>query len=574
MNTPRNRTKASATTVMLGGTTLSRVLGFARDMLLAHLLGPAADAFLVAFRLPNVFRRLLAEGSLGLACTAAFSRTAATQGLAAARQLCKDVLVLVLLFSVPLTLILSLAAKPLVFLMAPGLAATPDLVSHTAALFQYCLPYLPLSVMAAIVFSARAGQGDFVPQALASSLFNVCMLLAGLFSLAFSRDILSAQYILCFSVALAGAAQLFILGWKGVTVIPAHSSHPNNEGIGARPYPGDATAQPQNPGPENPIIEKASPGKAREAVLTAPAAAPGQQPPFPGLFRHALRNTAARAVIRSMPLASFGASVHQLQVLVGVFLASLLAQGSISALYFAERLFEIPLGLAGVAIAVAATPRLAELATQDDKQKFSAVLKQSFGVSIFLSLPAAAGLAGLALPLAWLFFGHGAYGNEGAMHTASCLMAYATGLPAMCAARPLLAALAALGESRAAGVAACQSLIIAVLFGLMTMSLGPAGIALGISAAAWCNSLLLLRILRRRNIPSPASGCGRRFLFYTLLSLIMVLALSFLPLPTGERLILAGLICLLAGGCAFLWVFLFWATGNTDARDLVSLLRR
>lgn len=520
----RVKTKASATAIMFGGTMLSRILGFARDMLLAHLLGPVADAFLVAFRLPNVFRRLLAEGSLGLASTAAFSRTAAAQGLSAAQQLCKDVLLLALLFSLPLTLVLALSAKPLIFLMAPGLAATPGLVSHTAALFQLCLPYLPLSFMAAIVFSARAGQGDFIPQALASSLFNICVLLAGLAALAFSRDIIATQYMLCFSVALAGTAQLFILGWKG--------------------------------------------------LAGSPSLAPASTKTTPGPFRQALRNTDARAVLRRMPLASFGASVHQLQVLVGVFLASLLAQGSISALYFAERLFEIPLGLAGVAIAVAAAPQLAELAAHGDRQKFSAVLNKGFGISLFLSLPAAAGLAGLAVPLAWLFFGHGAYGNEGAMHTASCLMAYAPGLPAMCAARPLLAAMAALGETRPAGIAACQSLLVAVFLGLVTMNLGPAGIALGISAAAWCNTLLLLRILHRRGIPSPFSGCGKRLRLYILLSAAMALALHALPLPTNERFMLAGLICLLAGGCAFLWVFLFWAASNPEARALMRLLRR
>ena len=148
------RTHGAAT--LAAGILASRMLGFVRDMLLAYLLGPGADPFLVAFRVPNFFRRLLAEGSLGMLHGAEVSRRLLNQGKPAALEFSRAVCLRLFLLSLPATALLGVLALPLTFLLAPGLAAQLGALEKSALLLRLCLPYLPLCAASAIALAHAA----------------------------------------------------------------------------------------------------------------------------------------------------------------------------------------------------------------------------------------------------------------------------------------------------------------------------------------------------------------------------------------------------------------------------------
>jgi putative peptidoglycan lipid II flippase len=267
-----------------------------------------------------------------------------------------------------------------------------------------------------------------------------------------------------------------------------------------------------------------------------------------------------------------------MHLLVGTALASFLAPGSISALYFAERLLELPHGLAGVAVGLASLPRLSAQAAHREPDDFSRTLSDGLRLSAFLSLPAAAGLFTLALPLTDLLFGHGAFLPEQAACTAAALRIYSLGLPAVCAARPLMAAVFALGLERVPLQTACLSLAILLPVSLAGMRLfgnspagAVAGLALGLSAGAWCNAALLLRRLRNAGITCPVHASRRSLAAYMTGALIMGGALSLAGGQAGS--LPPGVLLLLTGACAGLWTGAFYAANNTDARSLLALLR-
>lgn len=522
--------------LLAGGTFVSRVMGFFRDMLVAYALGPGADAFLVAFRVPNVFRRLLAEGSLGMAYGAAIARVFACEGKDRADRFGQAVIMRLLLLALPCMEILALTAPALVKLLAPGLGRE-ELV-RAALLLRLCLPYLPLSLVCAIAFAHAAAFGVFRPQAWGPALFNVPMLLAAGVA-AWAGVFLSPQdtpgeavpdplfYLLCFGVVAGGLAQA---AWGGRYFF--------------------------------------SQGEERGRAFT-------------GAFRLA-EDREANSFLRRLPAAIFGAAPHQLHMLAGTALASLSASGSISALYFAERLIELPLGMTGAAVGMAVLPELARRTAQSGERpavllEFSRTVSASLRLSAFFSLPASAGLMALALPLCSILFGHGAYHAEAVAATASTLAGYAAGLPALCAARPLLSACHALGLANAPARASLLSLCLMIPASLAGLALGgdnrilaSLGLGAGLAAGAWAHVWLLLRELRRKTVPCPLCPIRAALVLYCLAAFCLAAALFFLPArnelsPPG---LLAAVLC-----SAVVWLGLFFLGKNRDARALFDFLR-
>lgn len=536
--------QARATAGLAAGVLVSRLLGFVRDLFLAFLLGPGADAFLVAFRLPNVFRRLLAEGSLGMAYGAMVSRLIARDGPDAGAAFARSVSLRLFLGSVPVIALLALASAPLVLALAPGLP--DDLAAHSARLLRLCLPYLPLCLVSAIVCAHAAASGDFRPQARASAVFNIVFLLSGLAAwLLFARDgtEVSAnrtEYLLCAGVVCAGIAQVC---------------------LGLRTLPGLCWPGPGRSGPGGTIW----PGKESGGRLWS-------------LLWHDIRNAppGTGLLLRALPAGVLGAAPHQLHILAGTILASFLFPGGISALYFAERLVELPLGLFGAAAGLAALPRLAVLAAGREYDAFSQGLCSAISLGAFFSLPAAAGLFALALPLAKSLFGHGAYDVASVSAIAAVLRGYALGLPALCASRPLLAALNALdrGPSAVRGAVlslaslAAISLAGMLFFGRETHEAALC-LGLGLSAGAWSNAWFLARRLQAAGLPPFLRPTLPGLASYAIAALLMGAGLC---LPDSGGLgfwPLLGLVFL----CAFLWIGLFLILRSRDARALLDMVR-
>ncbi len=486
------RTLARNAATVAGAALASRLLGYARDALTAYILGAGAgaDAFFVAFRLPNLMRRLLGEGAVSLAFTPAFVRLREREGDARAFAFGRGVLLRALLPLALLCLLGMVLAKPLALLLAPGFGAVgvpPGVPERAAHLLRICLPYGVVATCAALCAGMLHAHGRFLPPALAPAVLNLVVMAAGGLALAGFGD---AATLLACGVLAGGMAQL---------------------------------------GLQLPALRRL--GLRWRAPLPA-------------------RDRQADDAARTLPAGVFGASAQQLNVLACTLLASFLSEGSVTALYYAERLMEFPLGVFGVAVGVAALPALSAHSPQIEgaarpavpglsspasstsstsstnstnstgpdsatgithpHDEFRRILGDALRLSLFISLPSALGLAAVAAPLVGLLFGHGAFDNQAVDATVAALLAYAPGIPAFAVTRPLLAACNARQATGAPVVAGLASVVVTLALGaLLLQPLGVAGPALAASCAAWVNTACLILALRRGGVsadlhPRPA----------------------------------------------------------------------
>ncbi|HCF05638.1 MAG TPA: murein biosynthesis integral membrane protein MurJ [Desulfomicrobiaceae bacterium] len=429
---------AKNASVVAGATLVSRGLGFLRDVIMAYALGVSgmADAFFVAFRLPNLLRSLFAEGSLAMAFVPTFVKVRSESGVQAAFTVARSVQLWLLGILGLITLGVLLAPQTAAMLVASGFAVTrPELFERTAELVAVCFPYILCISSVALCMGILNACGHFLVPALAPCLLNICLIAASLLALAVHGDV---AWFLAWGVLVAGVCQwlaqqpvLWRVGfsWKG---------------------------------PVDPL----GPGVRRIGRLMLPTV--------------------------------LGSAVYQLNILIGTAMASFLPEGSVSSLYYADRLFQFPLGVVGVAVGVVALPSLSGLARVEDRPRFVGVLRQALGLTLFVNLPAAAGLAGLALPLVDTLFGHGRFSAAGIHTTSLALVAYAVGLPAFSCVRSLVAAYYALEDTRTPVRVAVVCLGVYVATGFAAMQVwGAVGLALASSVSAWANVFQLGLGLRR-----------------------------------------------------------------------------
>ena len=445
--------------VVGGATLLSRILGFARDLIIAFALGagPLADAFFVAFRLPNLLRRLFGEGSLTMAFVPVFTRLREEDGEAEAHAFARSILFWLLLILGGLTLFAGVLARPIVLLVAPGFADDPQLVAVTADLVRICFPYIIFISGVALCMGILNASGRFLAPALAPCALNVVLIAAALTGVAFG---FSVPHCLAWGVVLAGLCQWLM----------------QQPSLGAAGFSWRGPWSPRHP------------GVGRTARLMLPTV--------------------------------FGAAVYQINIIIGTVLASFLASGSISYLYYADRLVQFPLGVFGVAVSTAALPSLSALAARGELGDFKETLSASLRLTLFISLPAAAGLMALSEPIVGLLFGRGAFGVDAVSATAWALVGYGVGLPAFAVVRPLVSAYYALGDTRTPVRAAVVSLLVYVVTGLVLMRfLDHVGLALATTVSSWVNAGLLFYGLRRRF--GRWADCGAQVALYAAMSLAL-----------------------------------------------------
>lgn len=449
---------------LLGGFALfSRLLGLVRDMGMAWLLGggAAADALVAAMRLPHVLRRLLGEGSLSMTLTASLVRLqlGGDGGPGGAENAATGLLARALSLRLGIVLILftlvALAAAPwLAKALAPGFSGAE--LERTVFLLRLCLPYVLAAGMAALGMALLHSMGIFWLPALSPALFNMVMLLAaGAAALGFFPPAPAlAAGMLC-----GGIAQ-----WLAVR----------------RLLPGS--------------FRNGPPGTPLNALGQAHGA---------GAERTRAVNRAAWRCLRLLPGGVLGAAAPQLAMLAAMTLASGLGQGQVAALYYAERLLELPLGLVGVCLGMASLPALSRLAAEGNFSRFGQHLSAALRLTLMLSLPAAAGLAALGPQLVEGLLGHGAFDRQAAFETGLALLAYVPGLPAFACNRSLLAACNALGLVRHTAVSALWTVGGTLVAGLaLVRMLGPEysilAPALAVSCGLWLQCVLLLRLLGKR----------------------------------------------------------------------------
>jgi len=441
--------------IWASATGCSRLLGLGRDLCIALLLGagPMADAFFLAFRLPDLLRRLFGEGVWSMAFVPAYLRSctgAEAPGCERGDALARSALVWLLLL-VGGGCLLCMLLAPLFAQVAASGASPGERKTLDAAvtLFRVCAPY-GLFVMAAALSAALLNaKGEFLAPALAPAILNTVLVLTALAGLALDVAPASAAYVLAWAVLLGGALQ-----WL------AQQPALRRKGFSWR-----------------------------------------------GTFR--LRDPRMARLGREALSVLAGVSCFQLCSLLATLLAAGLPAGSVSWLYFAERLAQLPLGLFSVAVSVAALPELASLAASGRLEAFVRTLRQGLGLALWCSLPAAFGLAALAEPIVALLFGHGAFDPEAVRGTARVVTALALGVPPLAATRPLAAACNARLDRR--------SPLLATLGGLAVFGLaawpgmhwgGAAGLALAVSLAGWANAALLLAFMSRTTGREERAGAG------------------------------------------------------------------
>jgi putative peptidoglycan lipid II flippase len=428
-------------------TLLSRILGLVREQVMATLFGAgfATDAFNVAFRIPNLLRDLFAEGAMSSAFVPTFTHALKTQGEAEAWTLGRQ-----LFWALGLVLLTICAvgwwlAPVLVRLFAPGFAAVPGKLELTVTLTRVMLPFLPVVALAAAAMGMLNARGRFGVPALAPAVMNLVMVAAGLALIPvcrwWGRPAILAMAV---GVVIGGLAQFAFQ-------MPALAS----EGFRARIEP-----------------PRLHPGVLRVAGLMGPAA--------------------------------IGLAATQINLLVSTWIASLLAQGSVSWLWYAFRLMQLPIGIFGVALATVSLPGLSRAAVDRDLPALKSVLSATVRLVFALTFPASLWLAVMARPVIALLYEHGHFRMHDTNQTAGALLMYCIGLPAFSAVTVFTRAFYALGETRtpvrASFVAVAVNLVLNLLFigPLRPLGLEHRGLALATSITSLVNLAQLAWFLRRR----------------------------------------------------------------------------
>jgi len=419
-------------------TLVSRILGFARDMVVARAFGagPVTDAFFVAFRIPNLLRRLLAEGALSTAFVPVFTASLTHDGHAGFRAMFRAVAGATAVALCAVSALGMLAAPWIVRVMAPGWTSDPGQIALAADLTRFMFPYLVLVGLASLGMAALNAHHRFFTAALGSAVLNVAMILAvGVLVTRVVPPILS----LAIGVLVGGAGQFLVqlpeLRRVGVPLWPsAEWRHPAVRVIAGRLWP-----------------------------------------------------------------AVFALAAVQVTVLVNTLLASLLPPGTVSYLYYADRIMEFPLGVFGIALATAALPSMSAQAARGELAALRDTVTFSLRLSAFIAVPAAVGLVALGHPIVRLLFQRGEFTASDAVLTTQALAGYAVGLPAFSATRLAAQTFYALGDTRTPVRAGLVSVAANIALALLLMwPLKHAGLALASSLSAYVNLALLYWLLRLR----------------------------------------------------------------------------
>ena len=425
---------------MTGGfTLLSRILGLVRDQVVAFLFGagPAADAFFVAFRLPNLLRRWSAEGAMSAAFVPVYTRELVERGPEKARQTAGAAFSVLAAILCLITLAGVIFAPQLVRLIAPGYADVPDKFALTVTLTRIVFPYILLISLATMLMGQLNSLGHFAVPAAAPAALNIGIILMALWV---GPRLERPALALAMGVILGGLAQLLM----------------------------------QLP----PLIKR----KALPRLIWAPGLKP------------------VRTMGRRVVPVILGAAAYQINLLVNTLLASYLPEGSVSYLYYADRLVQFPLGVFAVAMGTAILPSLSRQAAQGDFEGLAASTSHGFRLSLFINLPSAVGLALLAQPLVELIYQRGAFDAWVSLHTIEALYAYALGLPAAALVTVVVRFFNALGDTKTPAYVGGVSVAANVVLSLVLMGpLAHSGLALASSLAVAINLVLLLAVALRRH---------------------------------------------------------------------------
>lgn len=448
-------------------TFISRILGFVRDIIIARIFGAGmeTDAFFVAFRIPNLLRRMFAEGAFSQAFVPILAEYKNNRTIEETRDLIDHITMLlgVTLFFISLAGIF--AAPLIIYVSAPGFSADPDKFQLTVQLLQITFPYILFISLVALAGGILNTYGKFNVPAVTPALLNIAFIGCALWLTPLINPPVLA---LAWAVFIGGILQLafqipYLLRLKLM-----------------------------------PRIRFKSP------------------------------DTGAWRVIKLMGPAIFGVSVSQISLLINTIFASLLVTGSVSWLYYADRLMEFPAGLLGVALGTILLPSLAKHYSNNSNDEYSRLLDWGLRMTILLTLPAALALALLSVPLITTLFHHGAFTEHDVWMTREALVAYSVGLLGIILVKVLAPGFYARQNIKTPVKIAIITLLATQLMNLaFIIPLKHAGLALAIGLGACLNAGLLYYKLRSHKIYQPQPGWLIFFLKILIALTIMGVVLWF-----------------------------------------------
>jgi len=510
---------ARAAGVLGAATMLSRIMGMVRDMVVSRLFGAGlyTDAFFAAFQIPNMLRRFFAEGALTSAFVPTFSEWYSKKGEEEARALANVCFTVLVVVMAAITVLGIVLSPQLIALMFPGFAGNPEKLRVTVLLNRLMFPYIFFVSLVALCMGILNTVRHFFTPAISTVFLNISMILAALFLHSrFQVPIVSLAVGVLIGGTLQLLLQLPVLFKKGFVIRPNFD------------------------------------------------------------FRH----PAVKRIALLMGPSVFGVGVYYLNIAVGAVLASLLPEGSVSYLYYAQRLFEFPQGIFTVSVAQAVLPSMSRQAAVGDLEALKESLSYGVRLTLFITIPAMVGLIFCATPIFSLLFMGGAFSYAKAVNCGIALLYYSLGLTFVALVRVLVPAFYALKDTRTPVVAAFSAFLLNLLFSLLLMGpLKHGGLALASSLSAFGNMALLLWFLRRKVGPFGGRSIARSGLKGMAASLPMAAAVYWILRlidwsRVGGRLlkggvlggaVLAGIAVFLGGSCLL---------GSEEAGDVVRLVRR
>ncbi|MBX9743501.1 MAG: murein biosynthesis integral membrane protein MurJ [Chthoniobacterales bacterium] len=443
MNTDSNeRLNTRAAGVVAGAVMLSRVLGLARELIFAGLFGAGRgmDAFITAFRAPNLLRDLFAEGALSTAFVTIFSQKIAKHGDQSAWDLASKMMTLTTLFMSLVSLLGVLFAPQLITILAPGF--DPAKAALTILLTRVMYPFILMVSLAALVMGMLNAKNIFTAPALASSFFNLGSIAGGV-----------------------------VFGW----CLDPHFGERALIGLALGTLLGGVLQL----GVQLPSLYKAG---------------------FRLIFDFRWYDSGVKQVLMLMLPAVIAASAVQVNVMINSIFASYLGDGPVSWLSYAFRLMQLPLGVFGVAIATVTLPLVSRIAALGNLQHFRETLARAMRLAVFLTLPSAVGLMVLAQPIISLIYERGKFSHHDALQTAGALQFYAIGLVAYSCIKVLSPAFYAINHRWTPMLVSFLSILMNLFFNwffIFQLKMGHRGLALSTALSATLNVTLLYFLMVR-----------------------------------------------------------------------------
>ncbi|MDE3208391.1 MAG: murein biosynthesis integral membrane protein MurJ [Pseudomonadota bacterium] len=455
-------------------TFLSRLLGFVRDVIIARIFGAGlvTDAFFVAFKIPNLLRRVFAEGAFSQAFVPILAEYRMRYTEDETRSLVDHVAGMLGFVLAFVSVAGVLLAPLIVYINAPGFVSDPEKFELTVSLVRVTIPYILMISLSSLLGAILNTCNVFTIPAITPALLNLSFILFSLFLAHWFHPPVMA---LAWAVIFGGIIQFFF---------------------------------------QVPFIR-----------------AVGLMPRFRLNWHH----SGMRRVMKQMGPAIFGVSVAQISILINTILASFLATGSVSWLYYADRLMEFPTGVMGVALGTILLPSLSKHYADASHEAYSDLLDWGIRLTLLFSLPAALALAILSKPLVISLFQYGHFSSFDALMSARAVLAYSVGLSGLIMIKVLAPGFYARQDIRTPVKIAVISLICTQLFNLVFIwHLKHAGLALSIGLGACVNALLLYRVLLKRKIYIPRPGWKRFILALGMALLMLGLFLWYVASPVSS----------------------------------------